>query len=339
MEIREKGEKIKLREKRAKKRGKFMWIERRSWFWPVITTVIFFAFAGEVIWLTGGFKPDAIACGVITGILGAVVCDSARQLRASRFKMMRLERRIKRVEWEMDRFIIRLLKGLRLPLKHIKEHSDQLEESCTQLRKQLLDIDFPPEITEQLEEPDWDKIMRSTQFVSQTAEQLDVFPKGLLRFGRLRKAAPDQKWIDMNSLIVSIVENMADPIEKSGAEIQMQDLPTCLGDKELIGQMFEAIIENAVRYLDPKRDGLVRIWGWTEKDKAIYCVKDNGIGIAEENYDKIFELFHYINPSIDKTNGIGLAVVGQVLKQHNGRVWVESEPGEGSTFSIALTAK
>jgi signal transduction histidine kinase len=96
------------------------------------------------------------------------------------------------------------------------------------------------------------------------------------------------------------------------------------------------LLDNAVKFLDPSRSGVIRVSGWEESGQTVYCVKDNGIGIAADKQELVFELFYCVNPSADPNKGTGLACVRRVIDRLKGKVWVESEPGKGSAFYVSL---
>jgi signal transduction histidine kinase len=70
--------------------------------------------------------------------------------------------------------------------------------------------------------------------------------------------------------------------------------------------------------------------------QSVYCVEDNGVGIAPEHLDKIFEIFYQLDPEGRRGEGIGLAIVKRIIDRHNGKIWAESRAGEGSKFFVAL---
>ena len=143
--------------------------------------------------------------------------------------------------------------------------------------------------------------------------------------------------LDMNKLVANICQVMKFQIDSTKTEIAIDHLPKCLGDKTMIDQVFSKIIANALKYLDHERKGRIHISGRIEDNMSIYCIEDNGIGIAHAHQPKIFELFHRLNPN-DALGGegIGLTIVSRILRRNEGRIWLESEPGKGSKFFVSL---
>ena len=127
-------------------------------------------------------------------------------------------------------------------------------------------------------------------------------------------------------------------LKNSGIELQIERLPSCRGDDFQINQMFTNLIDNALKYLDPGRHGIIRVSGEKKNGIVVYCVEDNGIGIARSHQDKIFEIFHRLDPERGDGEGLGLNIVWKILDRHNGNIWVESEPGKGSRFYVSLPA-
>ena len=140
----------------------------------------------------------------------------------------------------------------------------------------------------------------------------------------------------MNKMAANVAGAMEYQIKDVGATVDIESLPPCLGDPSQINQIFSNLLDNALKFLDDSRPGFIRISGKIENNQSIYCVEDNGIGIAPEYQDKIFETFHRLEPERTTGEGLGLTIVRRVLDRYNGNVWVESEPGKGSKFYVSL---
>jgi signal transduction histidine kinase len=102
-------------------------------------------------------------------------------------------------------------------------------------------------------------------------------------------------------------------------------------------EVLQNLIDNAAKFMGDQKEPHIEIGRDGEEDgKPILYVRDNGIGIAPEHFDRVFGLFNKLDPKTDGT-GIGLALVKRIIEVHGGRIWVESEVGKGSTFFFTLS--
>jgi signal transduction histidine kinase len=99
------------------------------------------------------------------------------------------------------------------------------------------------------------------------------------------------------------------------------------------------LIDNALKYLDPARQGVVRINGKESGEYIEYTVEDNGIGIPHKYQEKVFDIFNRLSPEMAKGEGIGLAIVKKVLERHKGSIRIESKENQGSKFLVKLPGK
>jgi two-component system, LuxR family, sensor kinase FixL len=125
-------------------------------------------------------------------------------------------------------------------------------------------------------------------------------------------------------------------LEGAGISVVIQEnLPPLVGDSDCIHQVFGNLLENAIKYGSSAAQPRIEFGGKEEGDEIHVFVKDNGKGIPPEYHERIFKLFHRLDPDKDGV-GAGLTIVKRIVEVHAGRVWVESRPGEGATFWLAF---
>jgi light-regulated signal transduction histidine kinase (bacteriophytochrome) len=131
--------------------------------------------------------------------------------------------------------------------------------------------------------------------------------------------------------------NLQSAIEASGALVTHDPLPTVLADDSQLVQLFQNLVGNAVRYHGLDTPQIHIESGKNGKKEWTFAVHDNGIGIPSEHFDRIFVMFQRLHGRDEfGGTGIGLTVCKKIVERHGGRMWVESEPGHGSTFRFTM---
>jgi signal transduction histidine kinase len=179
-------------------------------------------------------------------------------------------------------------------------------------------------------------IPNALDFILASSIKMDSLLSGLLDYCRLGTAAMNVRTIDMNTMMTDVSENIEYQIKETKAKVDIEPLLPCLGDPSQINRVFTNLLTNALKFLDESRPGQIRIYGRSQDDQSIYCVEDNGIGIAPEHQEEIFEMFYELEPEKRKGDGLGLTIARRIIDRHNGRIWVESEKGKGSKFFVSL---
>jgi light-regulated signal transduction histidine kinase (bacteriophytochrome) len=132
---------------------------------------------------------------------------------------------------------------------------------------------------------------------------------------------------------------LGEKIFEAKAVVKVHPLPVITGNKSLLNQLFMNLVGNALKYRGDKKPE-IEIGSTEEQDKWMFYVKDNGIGIDPRHYEKIFIIFQRIHARSEYSGtGIGLAICKKIVEKHNGNIWVESEPGKGSTFFFTIPKK
>lgn len=237
---------------------------------------------------------------------------------------------------ELETIVYVASHDLRSPLVNIQGFSRELTRSCQHLRERLAGaIASQDQSVRTVLEED---IPESLSYIQAGVAKIDVLLAGFLRYSRLGRAALNPERLDMDAMLASIVQTMEFQIKQAGAALTVQHLPPCIGDATQINQVFSNLIDNALKYRDPRRPAAIVISGTEEKGRSVYVVRDNGIGIAREHQAKAFEIFHRLNPGSGDGEGLGLTIAQKALERQNGKIWVESEPGQGSAFFVSLPA-
>jgi light-regulated signal transduction histidine kinase (bacteriophytochrome) len=145
--------------------------------------------------------------------------------------------------------------------------------------------------------------------------------------------------VDSDGVLAKTLEHLRDPIREKGALITHDKLPLIEADEAQIGQLLQNLISNALKYCD---NNVPSVHVSCAKDYGFWTfkVKDNGIGIEPEFAEKIFAIFQRLHSKEQYPGtGMGLSVCKKIVERHGGRIWVESQPGVGSTFCFTLPFK
>jgi light-regulated signal transduction histidine kinase (bacteriophytochrome) len=129
--------------------------------------------------------------------------------------------------------------------------------------------------------------------------------------------------------------NLEATVTETDAEITQGNLPVVRADEVQLTQIFQNLIGNAIKYRSQEKPR-IHIEAVEEDGEWRFCVSDNGIGIDPQYKDRIFGIFKRLHGRELPGTGMGLAICKRILERHGGRIWVESQPGQGSTFYFTL---
>ncbi|MBI2270497.1 MAG: HAMP domain-containing protein [Bacteroidetes bacterium] len=157
---------------------------------------------------------------------------------------------------------------------------------------------------------------------------------GILKYSRIGRQEEEKEIIDIRQLLIDTLQLINKP---DNIEINILDgFPTLSCQRVRIQQVFLNLIENAVKYMD-KPKGIINVKCKEERDQYVFSVSDNGPGIEEKYFEKIFQMFQTLRPIDEKeSTGIGLTIVKKIIENAGGKIWVESEIGKGSTFYFTI---
>ena len=265
------------------------------------------------------------------------VCRDMTTVKKAEKERDNLLESLKRKNRELESIVAAASHDMRSPLISARGFAGELKRYCEELKGLLADERTGESAKERIKMLLDDYIPEALWFIDASTSQAQTLSDGLQKVSQYgqRKTNPEQ--LDMNRLIKAVVATMKYQLVEADIRVTIDPLPDCFGDMDQINQAFSNLIDNAVKYRDPSRKGQIHISGTAEDGQNIYCIEDNGIGIEEYSVEKVFEIFHRLDPK-GPTNGegLGLSIVARIIERANGKAWVESEPGKGSRFYVSL---
>ena len=171
------------------------------------------------------------------------------------------------------------------------------------------------------------------------ANRMQILINDLLAYSRVGTKGKDFEMINCDTVLKNTLANLQKAIEENNVEVTNDPLPTVMADDVQLGQLFQNLIGNAIKF---RRDNppRVHITAGKNESKWVFSVRDNGIGIEKEYADRIFIIFQRLHGKNEYPGtGIGLAISKKIVERHGGRIWMDSEPGRGSTFHFTIPIK
>jgi len=242
----------------------------------------------------------------------------------------RINRELARSNRELEDFAAVASHDLQEPLRKITAFGDRLRTRCA----------------ETLDETGRDYLER----MQKAAGRMQTLINDLLAYARVTTKAQPFVAVDLGQVAQEVLSDLELRIEKSGARIELGELPTIEADPLQMRQMFQNLLSNALKFQRPEIPPVIRVEGRTFDGDATLsrrfpaafgvcqiAVEDNGIGFDEKYLDRLFKPFQRLNPQIAyEGTGIGLAICNKIAELHGGRITAASTPGEGSRFLVTL---
>ncbi len=170
------------------------------------------------------------------------------------------------------------------------------------------------------------------------SKRMQMLVEDLLTYSRVGKGGKQFEPTDCLVVLDQTCDNLLMPIECSGAKITNDPLPTVMGDPIQLTQLFQNLIDNAIKFRS-KKPPRIHVSAKKKEGEWVFSVRDNGIGFDPKYVEKVFIIFERL---LDKAEypgtGIGLAISRKIVERHGGRIWAESRPGKGATFYFTIPA-
>lgn len=188
-----------------------------------------------------------------------------------------------------------------------------------------------------MERGDQEHISKDMDRISQAADKMQRLLDELLELSRVGRLNNPPEDVHMSDLAHEAVELVAGQIAARGVQVDIHpDLPIIHGDRPRLLEVFQNLVDNATKFMGDEQKPHIEIGMRQDGNKNVFYVKDNGMGIKEQYFQKVFGLFDQLDQGKGGT-GIGLALVKRVIETHGGHIWVESEGlGKGATFCFTL---
>ncbi len=216
---------------------------------------------------------------------------------------------------ELESFVYTVSHDLRTPLISLEGFADILSE----------------EYGEELGEEGKHYLER----IRANVDKIDNFIDDLLQLSRVGRKEPPKEDVDLEEVAQEVADDLSTELEEKEIEVKIgNNLPSFYFERKRVYQIFSNFISNACKYMGDQENPQIRIDGKDKDGSWLVWVEDNGIGIAEDQQEKIFEVFQRENRVEEEGTGVGLSITKKIVESHDGEIWVESEKGKGSTFYI-----
>lgn len=180
--------------------------------------------------------------------------------------------------------------------------------------------------------------------ISDNCHKMDNLINGILSLSKMSRKELDKIKLNLNTIVQTVMSDLENETLNSDfsdyfrrLNLILHDLPVAKGDPVLIQQVFQNLLSNAIKFSRHKEEPIIEIGFFSKYNATIYFIKDNGIGFDMKYSNKLFSIFQRLHSSKEyEGNGLGLAIVHHIIRKHQGNVWVESSPEDGTTFFFTL---
>ncbi len=245
--------------------------------------------------------------------------DSLRRAVTGAVERAALQRKLKDQQEELRMFASVAAHDLKAPLRTVIQFSNFLEQ--------------------EIQEENYAKVQEYCQRLQDAGQRMNHLVDALLEYSRTGRSGATFEPVDLNDVVREARAWCETMIQDSHGRVEAQQLPKVHGDRTGLCQLFQNLVANGLKFCPKDRHPCIRISAQQQGDTWELRVQDNGIGISSDSFEKVFQPFCRLNSRSEYDGtGLGLALCKKVIDQHGGRIWVESENGQGSTFCFTLPA-
>ena len=291
--------------------------EQYGWYYPTVNVYgsIGDFFIGSIIVLVAGNAVYRLVRNVYDTLAQAEkeieMREKAEQEREAVIQKLKLKNQ------ELDRFAVRVSHDLKTPLITVAGFLGFLEKD--------------------IKDGKHERVERNVAQISDAAKKMGKFVDELLDLSRVGRIVNPPSNVAFDAIVQDALTAAEGVLKAKQVRVKLEAIfPFVHVDRARVVQVMQNLITNAVKFMGDQPQPVIRIGFEEINGEHIFSVRDNGIGIAKEHQERIFELFSKLDPNTDGI-GIGLGVVKRIIDTHGGRIWVESEgAGKGTTFKFTL---
>ncbi|HPD45561.1 MAG TPA: PAS domain-containing protein [Anaerohalosphaeraceae bacterium] len=249
----------------------------------------------------------------------------------------RLVRKLEIKDKELERFSRIISRQFGPPLLSIETFASELASLMNEVRDVLKAQPIDPAQKQRIDNLLATGAGSDVAYIDSAVKDMRRLLDGLAELIAVDQRPLHVEELDMDSLLEKVRTDLKDLLEQTDATLRIESLPPCRADRDWTQKIFMHLLTNALQNLDPQRPGRITVTGDLEDEMAVYCVEDNGVGIAPERQRNLFDLLPPA-PDAVKGRGLGLSIVARILERLEGVIRLESEPDQGSRFYVELPA-
>lgn len=173
--------------------------------------------------------------------------------------------------------------------------------------------------------------------IRQRTQKMGSLIDDLLSFSRFSRLPIQRREVDSGALVASVLEDLRAEHPDRALDLRVAELPTCLGDRALLRQVWANLLSNAFKYTKNRSPAIIEIGSQSGPRGQVYFVRDNGAGFDMRYADKLFGVFQRLHSEEEYAGtGVGLAIVQRIVQRHGGSIWAEAAVNQGATFYFTL---
>ena len=239
---------------------------------------------------------------------------------------------------ELKSFVNTIAHDFRSPMVNLKGFSTELGYTLAELKQIVHDSTafLPQKVQVKVDELLDKDVADAQQFINSSVDRLNRMVDALLNLARMGRREMNYQIVDMSKLVNTVLLSYGHQISEENIQIDIGVLPNIQTDPLTMEQIISNLVDNAIKYLDPSRQGKITVNCTENKNEYVVSIKDNGRGIAAIDCEKIFEPFRRSGKQDQPGEGLGLAYIRTLSRKLGGRVWCESEIGVGTTMSLTI---